>query len=599
MPSLHTSPSKPSPLLALVALGIVHRLRPAWLTVGLSDAARQERVSAQRLSRLVTAAIAGFEGVLAALTRRGRPPRCCDEADPHVELALARELLAVATALLTRGARARRDARDLVVGAWQRLSSRAGMTQQRFCDALALPSRTLRAWLTQPPAAPPSPPAPPPVAPPKPPKPLRRRRFGFGFTLPGTQVAADTTDLEVFGVPLKLIAAQDVGGRDTSLFDAVLVEDHESAELVVAVLGKALADKAGAQAITDQGTPYLAAKTREALSRLGVEHAPQKEGDPCGKSTIERAFLTVKSIGESIFETLNRISSTLPVLRDPALAKATATLILTALLRAYQHGARAARTADAARGCVDPNTLSRLADEARQKARSEEHSRRLLLAHIHFLYALPGAEQSFVNAFAKYPISVLRDTERAFQSQVHREDIRDRKSYFGAIVRKVYEEHRLAAAREARHRDDAARLDLDLDQRHAQRAAWAAAPADWLRVALTMLAAQWDPRARALLFDGEGLGLGWITAALRRLFQTHDARAADDLVAGTLHAFRLAHLDRLGPDGVAAVVALVERRRPALATLAPTHDVAERGPSGIMPPTGQLPRPPPSARLPN
>jgi transposase InsO family protein len=598
MPSSHTSPSKPSPLLALVALGIVHRLRPAWLTLGLSDAARQERVSAQRLSRLVTAAITGFEGVLAALTRRGRPPRDRDEADAHVELALTRELLAVATALLTRGARTRRDARDLVLGAWQRLSSRAGITQQRFCDALALPSRTLRAWLVQP-AAQPSPPTPPPVAPPKPPKPLRRRRFGFGFTLPGTQVAADTTDLKVFGVPLKLIAAQDVGGRDTSLFDAVLVEDHESAELVVAVLGKALADKEGAQAITDQGTPYLAAKTREALSRLGVEHAPQKEGDPCGKSTIERAFLTIKSVGESIFETLNHISRTLPVLRDPALAKAAATLILTALLRAYQHGARAARTADAARGSVDPNTLSRLADEARQKARSEDHSRRLLLAHIHALYALPGAQQSFINAFAKYPISVLRDTECGFRSQVHREDIRDRKSYFGAIVRKLYEEHCLAAAREARHRDDAARLDLDVDQRQAQRAAWAAAPADWLRVALTMLAAQWDPRARALLFDGEGLGLGWITAALRRLFQTHDARAADDLVAGTLHAFRLAHLDRLGPDGIAAVVALVEHRRAALDTPAPTDDVVARVPPGIMLPTGQLPRPPPSTRLPN
>jgi hypothetical protein len=39
------------------------------------------------------------------------------------------------------------------------------------------------------------------------PRSLRRRRFGFGFTLPGTQVAADTTDLEVLGVPLELLAA--------------------------------------------------------------------------------------------------------------------------------------------------------------------------------------------------------------------------------------------------------------------------------------------------------------------------------------------------------------------------------------------------------
>jgi hypothetical protein len=31
--------------------------------------------------------------------------------------------------------------RELVVGAWQRLASHVGMTQPRFCAALALPAR--------------------------------------------------------------------------------------------------------------------------------------------------------------------------------------------------------------------------------------------------------------------------------------------------------------------------------------------------------------------------------------------------------------------------------------------------------------------------
>jgi len=277
MSSSHASSPRPSPLLALVALGIVHRLRPAWLAVDLKDAAHQQNVRAERLSRLVTAVIAGFESMLATLTRRGRPPRSHDEDDARPELALTRELLAVATALLARAAPRRSDGRALVVGAWLRLASQPGMTQRRFCDALALPDRTLRAWLTQPAAAPNAPSPPSSAAAPKPPRPPRRRRFGFDVTLPGTQVAADTTDLRVLGMPLKLIAAQDVGGRDASLFDTVLVDDHESAELVVEVFGKALADKPGAQAITDQGTPYLAHETREALSRLEVEHAPQKD----------------------------------------------------------------------------------------------------------------------------------------------------------------------------------------------------------------------------------------------------------------------------------------------------------------------------------
>src|SRR5580700_8951168 len=163
--------------------------------------------------------------------------------------------------------------------------------------------------------------------------------------------------------------------------------------------------------------------------------------------------------------------------------------------------------------------------------------------------------------FAQYPIDVLRDAERAFRSQVHREDIRDRKSYFGAIVRKTHEQHKLVALREARHKDDDARLARERAQEDAQRAAWANDPKSWLRDALALLALQWDTRTRSLLFDGEGLGLGWATAALRRILQIHDPSTAGDLIDGTLHAFRLAHLDRLGPDGVDAVLALVERRR--------------------------------------
>jgi hypothetical protein len=42
--------------------------------------------------------------------------------------------------------------------------------------------------------------------------------------LPGTQVGADTTDLSVFGVPLKLVGVQDIGGRDRSLFDSVVID---------------------------------------------------------------------------------------------------------------------------------------------------------------------------------------------------------------------------------------------------------------------------------------------------------------------------------------------------------------------------------------
>jgi len=94
-------------------------------------------------------------------------------------------------------------------------------------------------------------------------------------TLPETQYAADTTDLCAFGVPLKLVAAQDIGGRDEMLFGAVIVDESESAAHVVQVLAEALAGYSGAQVLTDQGTPYMAEAMKRAMDELTIEHAPQ------------------------------------------------------------------------------------------------------------------------------------------------------------------------------------------------------------------------------------------------------------------------------------------------------------------------------------
>lgn len=296
MSSSHRSATKPSLLLALVALCIVHRFDPSWLAVGVGEAARQTQQSPERLSRLATACLGAFEQALALFTRRGRPPRHVEHDARDTELHLTRELLATATHILSLLPPRLRLARDAVVGAWQRLRTMAGMTQQRFCAALGVPERTLRDWMRRPQSARPKHPSGAREGRRPRPKRVRRGRFGFEVTLPETQYAADTTDLCAFGVPLKLVAAQDIGGRDEALFDAVIVDESESAAHVVQVLSEALAGHSGAQVLTDQGTPYMAEATQRAMDALAVEHAPQKEGDPIGKSTVERAFGSVKSI---------------------------------------------------------------------------------------------------------------------------------------------------------------------------------------------------------------------------------------------------------------------------------------------------------------
>ncbi|MFW5740105.1 MAG: hypothetical protein ACOC1F_07035, partial [Myxococcota bacterium] len=80
-------------------------------------------------------------------------------------------------------------------------------------------------------------------------------RFGFDVVLPHTVKSADTTSITVLGIERELIAVQDVGGRDTNLLDGVLVAPTETSEMVTELMRKCLAGQAGAQMLTDQGTP--------------------------------------------------------------------------------------------------------------------------------------------------------------------------------------------------------------------------------------------------------------------------------------------------------------------------------------------------------
>lgn len=601
MTTSHTSPPKPTPLLALICLAIVQRLRPDWLAVPLAQAARQERVNPQRLSRLATRAAGTFESLVGTLTRKGRPPADRADDDAATELALTGGLLEVATSILAHVPLRRAAVRALVVGAYLRLRcDHPRLTQKRFCETLALPSRTLRAWLAEAPR-PTDPSSPSEADDPTQRKKRRRRRrrgprrprFGFDVTFPDTQFAADTTDLSAFSVPLKLIAAQDVGGRDTDLLDSILVDDHECADLVVEVLTKALADVPGAQLISDQGTPYLAEKTRAALDELEVEHAVQREADPLGKATVERAFGTVKSIAAPILDLTNRVALAVPALANAVLARAATTLLLTALLRAYQAGSRAARRADDARAGVDLAELERAAQQSRERARADDRSARLLLEHIYRAYQLDGSLRAFVRAFRRFPLPVLHTAERDFAKQAHRDDIRNRKAYFAKLVRLADDAHRIRLARERRDRANSERIAQHQRRVDAEHSAWIAEPATWLRDALDAVAAQWCDGE--LLFGGAGPATRWISDALARLSQAHGALHTADLAAGVFRAFKQDALSRIGPDGVAAVHAVLCSHLDALPS-PEGHSSCTAHFAAILRGTGSNPRPPPSPR---
>lgn len=558
-------------------MAVVQRLRPQWLAVSVAQAAANEQISAQRTSRLCSRILPQLEDAVAGSTRMGRPLAGRSKPDHALQLDIAIALLEVTTSILVKVAPRGAQIRTLVLGAWLSLKQRfPSLTQRRFCEALALPERTLRAWKCSADNR-----AAPQDKHPKPsdgsnkgkPRAPRRRHFGFDVVLPKTQIGADTTDLKAFGVPLKLVAAQDIGARDQSLFDSVLVETSETAQVVIQVITEAVADNPGVQAITDQGAPYMARATTVALEQLGVEHVPQKEADPTAKATVERAFGTLKSIARPILELTNAIGDKLPPLRSDALAKAVTTLLLTALLKAYQAGARAARRADQQRAGIDPEELACIAQQSREDARAELRSHNLFLTAFHRAHAIKRPLNDFIRAHRRFPPRVLIEAEKQFAAQAHRDDIRDRASYFTAIVLRCDESYRKEKARKRRAAQAIRRTEKDIAAVQAQQRAWDAEPTVAIRDALEALRHWWKPEEKTLLFDGMGPPRACLNRAITLLAERDGLQIASYAAQGVFDDFRRHHAEDMSADEAVALQRLLE-------DLMSEHSPNDRDPDG-------------------
>jgi hypothetical protein len=513
----------------------------------------------------------------------------------NLNAALKTELLAIASSILARVSLRRPAVRALVVGAYLRLcKTHPTLTQKAFCQALAIPERTVRCWLKQPQALS----APLDILPqspqPKPKRPPRRGRFAFNLTLPDTQQAADTTDLCAFGIPLKLIASQDIGGRDQDLFDSIIIDDHKNSDLVVKVLSSALA---GSQAVVDQGTPYMAKQTLAALDALGIEHAPQREGEPTDKATIERAFRTIKDFARPLLDLTGRIANAVPSLKSADLAKAVTTLLITALLRAYQAGARATRRANEQRSGISIAELAHAAEQNREQARAHDTSVRQLLAHIHAAYQIDVPLDSFIRIHRRFPLEVLHEAERSFGRQAPRGDIQKRASYFAAIVRACNDAYwqrwaRLTAAREqTRARDD------DLQASEQRFALWRDKPDLWLRTALQTIAAFWDKQRHVLICGGVGAGTAWLRDALAQLVKQYGAQTAADIAVGVMQQFVTEIHGHIGDDGATAVCKPLREHIRKLSTSAAAENFDHAFAAAILHRYGPSARPPPPQPL--
>jgi hypothetical protein len=505
-------------LLALLCAALVQSYDRSWLSAPVAEFARREGVAPPRLSELKRRLLAAFEALLAASRRRGRRPRPADQGGQGDQVRVLEALLAVAADLLGRLPIRRRAVQERVVAAARRLQRDYGLSQKSFCQLLGIPERTLRYWIRR---ARSRPQTPEPITAP-PPKPPRRRdrnrgRFRFEVTLPGVQAMADTTLFTLFGVPLRMIALQDPGERYKTLLSAARCEIEETAHNVAALVRDTLKNMPGIQLLTDQGTPYMAAEAGDGYDSIDVEHRPQKEGTPTEKSTLERAFRTIKGAAAQLLEVTNKLAREIPALAQPGMARPLAQLLVDALLTVYHDSRRGLEHPLAG---ADPESLRDLIADQRQRAHAEIRSVRLFLTELHQSYNMPGSVQQFIRAHRHHAFEDLKEAERRLRGRACRCIARACDRYFAGIISRVAEEGRSRRAGERARRKRSREERKIIEEIEALTALRRADPCRWLSSALDLLLQSWLPEKRQLLFGGIGIGLADARGAMRALADT-------------------------------------------------------------------------------
>lgn len=518
------SVQKPTPLLAVFAAAVVASFDPGWLSAPIADLARSQGLRADRISRLKRRLFAPFEALLEGASRRGRKPASSGAADCESRVRVLEALLGVAAEIIASLAIAKPALQDRLVAARDRLKKQLGLSHARFCELLGLSERTVRFWAKRR--------SKPPVAPkntsPKPRKPRNEGRFDLDVTLPGLQTAADTSDWSLFGVGLKIVACQDPGNRHRELWNAFALDDHEDHELVCEVVGKAIGDQPGSQIITDQGTPYLASEARRCYEEMELEHAPQKEGAPTEKATLERSFRTVKDALRPLTRFFDRLGQLVPALESVDCARAIGGLLLGVYLQVYRVAERKA-TVEYSR---DRDVLEAIAEQQRDRARADTRSAKLALERIHEEYQLEGSKTKFVRSLRRHHAEDILEAERRLRRKACRCVAKQCDRYFVGILRNVAEESRIARARRARELRELSRLRDTARKQAELQALFREEPEHCVASALELLEVQYNPATEKLIQDGRGPGRARLAQALQMLQDRFPSSSWDRAAVG-------------------------------------------------------------------
>lgn len=399
----------------------------------------------------------------------------------------------------------------------------------------------------------------------------------------------DTTYWELFGVPLKLVAVQDPGNRDSELWEAFDLNEREDSALIGRVVQAAVEGRPGLQIVTDQGTPYVSAEARASYEEVGLEHLPAREGCPTDKAPLERSFGIVKPILVPLVRLSALVAEKVEGLFNGDLARVVGKYLVAAVLNAYRLG-RAARQDGNRPG--DPELLRAIAAEQVRRARDACLSRKQLLERLHDEYQMEGSRQDFVQALRRYAQEDLEEAERQFRAYACRCAARNCDRYFVAIARRIAEEaqarRRLASQRQL----ECARQEHEQKIRDLRDRTLDEYPEARVTRGLDLIAAQWLPPWEKLYNNGYGIGT---RAVLKGLKAIQELVGPDGILdKATVIWQRWVHRRPHGTDRVTAAVKKVWDRLLNV-DLPKETGFPTRSPTCILsqPPLLQTPRSPP------
>lgn len=338
---------------------------------------------------------------------------------------------------------------------------------------------------------------------------------------------ADTTDIRVLDVPLKLVAVQDPGGRDMSLWEAIQVSETETAAVVGDVAVAAAQGRAGLQLVTDQGRPYIAGEAARAYEAAELEHVPAPEGTPTAKATLERSFGTIKPLLAPLAAFTAQLAAAVPALRHAPLARLLGQLLISAMLEAHRLGLTS-RVGATRPG--DPDLLRVLAAEERYRVAHGNLSRRQLLERLHDEYAMEGSREEFVRSLRYYAYDDIQEAERRFRRAVLRpRDIHRSDRYFVGVLKNVFDK------KEPQRRAEREKLKKHLRQREEERLIQEerhqleVSPDGAILTGLRLSAGTYQPKHGTLLLGGMGGGRVILRRAVATIVERDGTQARDTL----------------------------------------------------------------------